>query len=431
MKAGAARRKISPPVGTTMMGFATRDRAHGCEGVHDDIYVRALYVEHGSERALVLGYDLCFLARDLTDRYKGAIGRRLDLAPRQILLNCSHTHVGPAVSSWAYGSEMPPDRLYLNELEAATLEAAAAAEAAAVPARIRAGATRSHLPMNRRKREPDGRVAMKPNPGGPVCDHLPICLLEDESGAPICLAFSVSCHPSTIGGFLISADYPGPAMKGIDAELDGGVSLFLQGCGGDAKPSVIAGDGSQWKRGTWDDVAAAGEMVAGEVLAAVDDLERREPDVRSALEEMAWPLAEPMPEAELRALAASPDTPDLERIWAEGQIALLDRGATRPGAASVGLHGLKLADGVRMMALEGEPVAEIGLLMLEQYEEGVTFPLGYTDGTGLYLPTTPMLEEGGYEAESWFEYGLPAPLAGGQEEILADAVQSMRERGID
>ena len=59
MKAGFAKTRITPPVGTTMMGFGTRDMDHGCEGVHDDIYVRALFVEHGGEQALIMAPS-CF-----------------------------------------------------------------------------------------------------------------------------------------------------------------------------------------------------------------------------------------------------------------------------------------------------------------------------------------------------------------------------------
>ena len=47
MKAGFARVSITPPPGTGMMGFADRDIDHGCEGVHDDIFARALYLAHG------------------------------------------------------------------------------------------------------------------------------------------------------------------------------------------------------------------------------------------------------------------------------------------------------------------------------------------------------------------------------------------------
>jgi len=62
-KAGCARERITPPLGT-MMGFASRDREHGCEGVHDDLFTRALFVEHEGERALLMGFDLCLLGRE-------------------------------------------------------------------------------------------------------------------------------------------------------------------------------------------------------------------------------------------------------------------------------------------------------------------------------------------------------------------------------
>ncbi|MBE9479533.1 MAG: hypothetical protein IMY80_06160, partial [Chloroflexi bacterium] len=131
MKAGFAKVRITPPIGTTMMGFGTRDRDHGCEGVHDDLFVRALYLTHAGEEALIMGFDLCFLGREDADRYKGAIGRRMDLAPRQILLNTSHTHVGPSVGTWAYADYMPPDRFYLRDLERAIVSAACQAREAA------------------------------------------------------------------------------------------------------------------------------------------------------------------------------------------------------------------------------------------------------------------------------------------------------------
>ena len=94
MKAGFARANITPPIGTHMSGFGGRDKDHGCESIHDDLFVRALYVEHEGEPALMVGYDLLFFGRELADRIKGAIGRQVDLLPRQILLNTSHTHAG-------------------------------------------------------------------------------------------------------------------------------------------------------------------------------------------------------------------------------------------------------------------------------------------------------------------------------------------------
>jgi len=432
MKAGFAKACITPPIGTAMLGFWSRDRQDGCQGVHDDIFARAVYLEHEGEAALIMAFDLCFLGREEADRFKGAIGRRLHLAPWQILLNSSHSHVGPAVPSAAFADYLPPDTLYTRELEAATLRAACAAREAARNVTVWTGATRSALPMNRRRREADGRITLQPNPDGVVCDHLPVCLLKDDAGKPVCLLFSVSCHPSTISGFQISADYPGAATKRLDEHLGAECSLFLQGCGGDAKPSVIGEGVERWRRATWEDVDRAGGIVADEVIALLDDgLSQTEPQIACTMLEMDWPLGPPMDRSALEAELADPETHDLRRLWAKRMLELLDRGAKPPTAADIICHGVKIADGLRLAALEGEAVAELGRLMLDAWEGGITFPLSYSNGAGLYLVTTPMLAEGGYEPESWFEYGWPAPLAGGQETILRRALGELQSRGID
>jgi len=122
MKAGFAKVMITPPVGTPMTGFGNRDYdPAGSRAVHDDLFARALYLTGGKEQALIMGFDLLFFSRDEADRFKGAIGRRMDLSPRQILLNTSHTHTGPKVGSWDY---TPSDILYLQFLENAIVETA-------------------------------------------------------------------------------------------------------------------------------------------------------------------------------------------------------------------------------------------------------------------------------------------------------------------
>jgi hypothetical protein len=85
---------------------------------------------------------------------------------------------------------------------------------------------------------------------------------------------------------------------------------------------------------------------------------------------------------------------------------------------------------LRLVGLEGEPVAELGRLILDYYGAGVTFPLGYTGGAQMYLPTTPMLSEGGYEVDSYYEYRQPSVLAPGMEAKLLGALDALRERGI-
>jgi len=432
MRAGFARTRITPPVGTTMYGFGSRDRERGCEGVHDDLYARALYLSDGGEAALIVGLDLLFLGRGEADRYKGAIGNRLDLSPRQILLNTSHTHSGPMVgTTWAYADYGlgAADPFYADELEGALVEAALRAREAAVEVTTRAGAGVSSLPVSRRRPDGRGGVEWAPHREGEVCRHLPVCLLEDGRGEAVCLLFSVSCHPSTTGGFEISADFPGTAMAALDERLGRTCSLFLQGAGGDTKASVI-GQGDQWRRGTWEDIAAAGRTVADEVGQVLDGgLEAAPPGLDATLQEMQWPLQSVVGRGELDGLAADGNDNEIQRLWARRQLERLDRGQSLRHEVPVLLHTVELGPGLRLAGLEGEAVGGLGLHMLRHFEgQGVTFPLGYCDGMAMYLPTTAMLDEGGYEVVSFHEYGQPGPLAAGMEAIISEHLEHITER---
>lgn len=434
MKAGFARAKITPPIGTTMMGFGTRDMSHGCTGVHDDLHVRALYLEQGDERALIMGYDLCFLGREEADRYKGAIARRMATAPWQILLNTSHNHVGPKVGTWYSAGYEPPDLLYLAELEHATVQAACEARKAAREVTLSAGVTRSKLPLNRRRKE-DGRVINAPNPDKPAYDRLPICLLKDTAGEPVCLLFSISCHPSMMGGHEISAEYPGAAMRKLDAHLGKAASLFLQGVGGDAKPLVIGRGVSRWQPGTWELMDEAGAMVSGEVVTALKKgLQAIEPDLRSAMTEMHWALEPPREKAYYGKIVADtkPEArkKNVHSMWAARQVELLDRHGKLQTSMPLTAQGMKLGEGLRIFAIEGEAVGDWGFFVEDFYHGGLTIPLGYANGQGAYLPTTAMLPEGGYEVVSSWEYGLPNGFAPGMEQEVRRALEELRGQGI-
>ena len=466
LKAGFAREKITPPVGTRTGGFGPRDYDPvGFKGIHDDLYARALYLSQGGEEALIMGFDLLFFSREETDRFKGALGRNLNLLPEQILFNTSHTHTGPKTGNWLYA---PSDKLYLQFLENAIVKAALRSRNSTRDVDLWSGSSQTELPMSRRKVIRDGSIEFAPYPEGIICDTLPITLLKDREGKTVCLLFSVSCHPSTVKGvdraYQVSADYPGVAMKRLDSYLGTEASLFLQGAGGDTKASVIGRGEDHWRAGTWDDVEQAGAMVAEEVIRAIDaGLIRVEPELKTHMIEMKWALA-PLPTKEeceeiidnrnidsekmLKArgyvTAAKPvdstfslvtgsaisTHADAKRVWAMEQISMIDRGYERPTAAAIHAQGIQLGKGLRLIGIEGELVAELGILIRDFFPGGVTFPMGYTNATLLYLPTSEMLDEGGYEVESYWEYKYPAPLAKGMENVLLTTLQQLKEHGI-
>jgi hypothetical protein len=120
----------------------------------------------------------------------------------------------------------------------------------------------------------------------------------------------------------------------------------------------------------------------------------------------------------------------IQVLWAKRQMDLLEKYGALPSHAGVLVQGVRLGKDVRLIAVEGEPVASHGHAILNAWPDGVTFPLGYANGQALYLPNSKMIDEGGMEVTSYWEYGFPAPLAKGMETVLADAVQQLKDQGI-
>ena len=424
MQAGFGRVNISPPIGTRMFGWGDRDADHGCEGVRDDLFVRALWVSQDGQEMLILGFDLLFFSREIADRLRGAIGRRFGLAPRQILLNTSHTHNGPTTGTWSFAQFSSIDGLYLDSVEQAILDACSIARKSTRPVTVHAGEAFCDIAVNRRNIDESGIVNWGPNPGGVTRRNLPVCLLKDSDDQAVCLLFSVSCHPSTVGSFMISADYPGTAMALIDTHLGSECSMFLQGVGGDTKVKSFAGKNEFGS--TWEDADEAGKSVAKAVITLLDSgLLPVEPDLYSSELEICFTMTPVPNQNHFEELVRNPDTNELIRLWAQRMIDLLNRGIALPESIPVTLHGVRFGKGLRLVGLEGEVVAELGDLIHNCFGSGVTFPMGYTDGCQLYIPTTKMLDEGGYEVDSFYEYGWPAQLASGIEDTIVVGLQRL------
>lgn len=421
LRAGFARVEITPPVGTPLMGWGEPWRRLA-KGVHDPLYCRALYLAQGTDQVVILGLDLCFIGREDYDRVCGRLAREFGLMPRQILACASHTHAGPAVGTYYDLRWNPPPRSYVEALDDAVVQAVGLARSRPVEVRLRAKVGRTALPMNRRQSR-GGRIVNGPNPAGPVYDALPVCLLEErETAEPVCLLFACSTHPVCFSGEHVSADYPGVAMDLLDRHLGRPCSLFLQGMAGDSRPVVLA-DGSRWKSGPGpDETRQAGEMLAAEALALVSRLEEVEPGpLASAQIETRWPLQRAFGKEDYRAIAEAAGA-EVKARWANDQIQRLERGRDL-SAASILMHGVRVGERVRILAIEGEPLHPYGFMIEETVRRSasqdapVTFAVGYANGEGMYLVTTPMLAEGGYEPESYWEYHQAAPLAPGMEEV--------------
>jgi hypothetical protein len=394
-------------------------------GVRDELWCRAVVLDDGAARLALVSLDLLGLDFELEASLRQKVMGAADLPADHLLLNCSHTHAGPAVT------ERPvlgiPDEAYGAALPARVAETAAEAAARLSPARLRYGVAPARIGVNRRRRDAEGRITFGADAGGAADRLVRVVAIDGEEGGPRAVIFNHACHGTTLDASnrLISSEWMGAACAEVRKRVGGEVvPMFLQGCCGQINP-----------RGRW-----SGESIAelGSEMAEC---------ISRALE-----VARPLTETRLAAALERIELPvRRDREFAEGMLALAsgslkeakDRGLP-PIRMRVFERLVEAARGIRdapeaglPFAVQGLGIGELGIAALsgeiffelgEEIEAGspfeYTMALGNSNGCTGYVPTAEAFEEGGYEPnDSCLYYGRPplSPEAGG--EMVAAALR--------
>src|SRR5438552_16226295 len=90
--AGVARVVITPPVGIRMVGYTVQEGVS--ESVERDLTATALVLSDGQLKAVLIARDLIFIQSPHVEQIPEQIGRRIGVPAVNILINCSHTHLG-------------------------------------------------------------------------------------------------------------------------------------------------------------------------------------------------------------------------------------------------------------------------------------------------------------------------------------------------
>ncbi|MHC4325853.1 MAG: neutral/alkaline non-lysosomal ceramidase N-terminal domain-containing protein, partial [Planctomycetota bacterium] len=93
-QAGWASRSITPPIGTPLAGFGDR-RGKPSIGVHDEIFVKALAVSDGTDKAVIVGADMLIVPENVAGLVRDRVSEQTTLTANDILFNASHNHSGP------------------------------------------------------------------------------------------------------------------------------------------------------------------------------------------------------------------------------------------------------------------------------------------------------------------------------------------------
>ena len=223
LEAGWGVNLITPKPGTPMAGYGDRGGAPS-EGVHDDLYVKALALSDGQDVAVLVGSDMLLVPENVAAMVREEVAREVPLTPNDIFFCASHTHGGPGafgpglvarIASGKYDPEIP---IFLTQ---AFTSAIVKAYNGLEPAKLAHGGVNAEQYIKNRTRK------------APVDGELSYLVVEQDDGDRCYLA-SFSAHPTVLGGksnMQMTAEYPGYLQRAIERDT-GATAVYLGGAVG-------------------------------------------------------------------------------------------------------------------------------------------------------------------------------------------------------
>ncbi|REJ70335.1 MAG: hypothetical protein DWQ31_01335 [Planctomycetota bacterium] len=392
LRAGAAQIEVNPPAVGTVLAM----RAERSTGIAESLFARALVLDDGTARVVLVTNDYCGFDIPFHARLAKAISAATDIPVSHIMINSSHNHSAPLIGSWAPPNDGPQP--WHDELIEKFARVARQAADDLRPARLRFRREATQIGMNRRLMH-EGQMVMAPNPHG---NHLPwidVLSVAEPDGKRIAVLFSHAAHPVVVqsASTLIGGDYPGYTIKRLEAMARAGGSrsmfMFAQGAGGDINAFPLAG-GIQAADTVARDLSyavARAIKTPGGVLDGVP--------LRVGTREVALPLQEPPPRAVIEArIAATRD--ERRQVWLRGLLAMQDKGQDQRTMAFP-MTAFALGDDFCLLGLPHETFSYYTLFAerVSPFESNMV--LGYTNGVNGYVATRRdylLSAAGGYEA---------------------------------
>ena len=200
-----------------MAGYGGRTKPF--EKVAGDLYVKVLVLEdRAGYRGVLVTSDLLGFPAAVAEPICGRVQKELGLKREQILLNSSHTHAGPQLSTKAPPKDAPGEAQrsieYTRQLQDKVVAAiVTAASAKLEPAKLSWSSGAVHFVMNRREFTPDG-IILGVNPRGLADRSVPVLRVDSPDGRPIAILFGAAVHGTTLGAdnYQLCGDYAGFAQ---------------------------------------------------------------------------------------------------------------------------------------------------------------------------------------------------------------------------
>ena len=423
MKTGFSRICITPHLGVTITGYYEK---RSVKGVLDDIFVSAVSFDDGEKRAVLICADILMLSTEQCNYARRLVGERIGIDTEAVFINCSHTHTAPLVGDKPHANQMG-DREYDARFYESIVKVAEESLSDMKESELFfAECEVERVAFVRRYRMKNQSVMTNPgvdnedidHPLGRANDTVKLFSIERCDGQRYAIV-NFGMHADTIGGELVSGDWPAALRDTVERALDDTKCIFLLGSEGDINhinTSPTEGERRGLDFNTFDGVPRGyaytrhiGRKLAGAVIGMIDTAE---PLPSGKIRYSSLPITIPSNQDNAR-LAEAKRIVDLYRagrahelpyenmelttVVAEAnRIVVLENGPTE---YSFTLGALAIGDFL-IAGLPGECFAEIGRRIEARYGDRRIMVSCLTNGGDSYFPTSEAYEEGGYEART-------------------------------
>ena len=443
---GYAQVNINPKLGIGISGYYIPRLA---KGFLDDLQASCLALSLEGNTVLLLNVDQMGLMADESVRYRKAIAAATGVPFENLFMTCTHTHTAPLPDTklFIYGDEKDIHD-YADFLGQRLVDVAQMAIADLKPGRMGycTGYAPERVAYIRRYRMKDGSTMTcppvdDPNIEAPIgtLDQRVHVLRFDRDGGESIVLVNYGVHCDTIGGELLSADFPAWMRSTLDKALDGVKCMFFPGAqgdvgstnvhpsGGDMNDTEISFDNEMKSPGM---ARFVGRALAGTVLQVYDKVTYVDVTELKTLQKIAkipsnMPAAEDLPLAhqykELHEAGRDDRIPfeamELTTVVAEAlRMCKLEHG---PEYFDLPLMGIQIGP-VALLGIPGEPFTDVGIAIKEAPGWDMILPCGLTNGYMGYFPVKSAYEEGGYESRtSEFKSGVAELLIDEAKQLLA------------
>ena len=235
--AGFSSRAVSPSKGVSLAGYFN-NRFN--RGVHDDLYTKAMALSDGNNRAVLIVADNTYVDPEVVRTIRQRVCARTAIPEANVLIQATHTHTSPVLKPGTWVDYSPEyGELFVEQSTEAAVEAVDRMQP--VIFEIAEGEER-RVAFCRRFLMRDGTVATNPpkdspdiveTEGSPDYDF-GVLVAKDLSGKIVAVLAHCTNHVDTIGGDLVSADWPGVLCRQLSESLDSRPTVFLlNGMAGD------------------------------------------------------------------------------------------------------------------------------------------------------------------------------------------------------